>query len=54
MVFTRIHYNMIAEILKKNKASVEMVKEFADFFALENERFNFLQFMEAATGDRYI
>ena len=54
MKLTKKHYKTMAEILRRNKCTPELCKEFGDYFEEENENFNFLKFMEAALGHRLV
>jgi predicted NodU family carbamoyl transferase len=51
-MMTRKHYIFIAKILKKNKASKEMIHDFKIMFAMDNERFNFVKFAEACKWEK--
>lgn len=41
------HFNKIASILKKNGASEDLIKDFADYFGELNPNFNYDMFVKA-------
>lgn len=47
-MFTRKHYQAIANILAQHKVDSEVVVDFAKYFATDNERFNKQRFYDAA------
>jgi len=47
-MMTRKHFVAIAEILKKNNASFEMIREFVFFCQKENPNFDYMKFQDAA------
>ena len=47
MSMTRKHFKAIAEILKRHKASHEMIMDFTKMLSDENDRFNVGTFLEA-------
>ena len=46
-MMTRKHFIAIANILKENKASHKMIKDFGNYFYDENERFDYTKFVNA-------
>ena len=55
-MMTRKDYVVVAEILNGNRYFInemvfeEMVKEFGDYFASDNERFDYARFEKACNG----
>jgi len=55
-MMTRKDYVVVAEILNGNRYFInemvfeEMVKEFGDYFASDNENFNYARFEKACNG----
>jgi len=47
VTFTKKHYNIFAEILKKFGASEKMIMEFADLFEIDNPNFKREMFIKA-------
>lgn len=47
---TRKHFEVVADILKRNNASETLVQEFAQYLQDQNPRFNYPRFVKAATS----
>ena len=47
-MMTRKHFIAIAEILKENNASFEMIREFVYFLQKENPNFDYQKFQDAS------
>ena len=52
MAFTTEHFVLVADVLRKNKASIEVIKSFADEFGKLNPRFKRPLFISVARHDK--